>query len=97
MQQPVDRLAAHQQRAGANEQRLAETGQGFGLPVTVAVVIISGSQRVLHGQQIEQRGGAIQQRVGQPRQQADRATLPPGQRLGRRQEQGGRQRGAGGQ
>ncbi|MNH12897.1 hypothetical protein D3C79_724510 [compost metagenome] len=95
--QPFHRLYTDQHRTDRNEQRLGHAGHGFGLAVAVAVVVIGRAQGVVHGQQIEKGGHAIQRRIGQPGQQADRTAEPPGHRLGQDQDTGHRQRGAGGQ
>ena len=60
MEQTVDALHANQYSTRANEQCLPQAGEGFGFTVAVAVVVIGGAQRVMHGNQIEQRCGAVQ-------------------------------------
>ena len=97
VQHAVDTLDADQNRTDADEQRLPQACEGLGLTVAVAVIVIRRAQGIVHGQQVEQRGGAVQQRIGQPRQQAHRAAHPPGNRLGQRQDESNDQCGATGQ
>jgi hypothetical protein len=45
---------------------LRHAGQRLGLAVAVAVIVVGRAQGVVHRQQIEQRGDAVQRRVGEP-------------------------------
>ncbi|MNE68502.1 hypothetical protein D3C80_1641710 [compost metagenome] len=89
--QPFNRLHTDQHRTDTDKQPLRHAGQGFGFTMAEPVVVVGGSQGVVHGQQVEKRGNSIQCRVGQPGQQADRAAQPPGQRLAQHQDTGHRQ------
>ena len=95
--QPFDGLKGDQYCTHPDKQCLSHAGQRLGLAVTVAVIFIGGAQGVMHGQQIEKRGHAIEQRVGQPGEHADRATEPPGDGLGHDQQTRHRHRRTGGE
>ena len=95
--QSVKRLKGNQHRTHANKQRLRHARQRFRLAVPIAVIVIGRTQRVMHRQQVEERGHAIEQRVCQPGEHADRTTEPPGDGFGDDQNTGHRHRGAGGQ
>ena len=56
-----------------------------------AVIVIGRLQRVMHRQQVEEGGGAVEQRDGQTGEQADRAAQPPGNCLGHHQGDGDQQ------
>ena len=88
MEHAVDALDADQDRADTDKQRLPQACQGLGLAVAITVVIIRRAQGVVHRQQVEQGGGAVQQRIGQPRQQAHRAAHPPGNGFSQGQAEG---------
>ena len=81
-------VAGYNRFLADNATRLPQACQGLGLAVAITVVIIRRTQGVVHRQQVEQGGGAVQQRIGQPRQQAHRAAHPPGNRLGQGQAEG---------
>ncbi|MNE63198.1 hypothetical protein D3C80_1585350 [compost metagenome] len=76
---------------------MCQAGQGFGLAVTVAMVVISRFQGVVHRKQVEQGGCAIHQRIGQAGEQADRAAHGPGDGLGYDEDNGDGEGGPGGQ
>lgn len=95
--QLLDRLDSHQHRAGTDEHGLGQAGQGLGLAVAVAVVVVGRAQRIVHRQQVEQRGGTVQQGVGEAGEQAHRTAQPPGDGLADDQGDGDTERGQGGQ
>ena len=91
----LHRLHTHQHGAGSDEQRLGQARQGFRLAVAEMVVLVCRLQGETHRQKVEEGGGAVQQRVGQAGQQADRAAQPPGHGLGQHQGEGDREGGGG--
>ena len=86
-------LKRDQHRTAANEQRLRHPRQRFRLAVAVTVIVIGRAQGIAHRQQVEERGHAVEHRVGQAGQQADRAAEPPGNRFSQCQNERSRQRG----
>ncbi|MCY1390511.1 hypothetical protein D9M71_53320 [compost metagenome] len=69
--QALDGLGANQYGTHGNEQCLSHAGQGLGLAVAETVIVIGRAQGIVHRQQVDERGDAIEHRIGQPRQQAD--------------------------
>ena len=60
LQQVVSRLDKQERGGAADEGRLAETGQGLGLAVAESVLAVGRGHRLVHGDDIEDRGDRVQ-------------------------------------
>ena len=97
MLEPFIGLERNQYRTAGDKQGLRHTRQRLCLAMPITMIVIGGAQGVMHRQQVQQRGHAVEQRVGQPGEHAHRAAEPPGDGLGHNQHTGHAHRGAGGQ
>ena len=71
VEQAVDALQQHQYGRAGDEGRLCQASQRLGLAVAEAVFLVGGFECIANGEQVDDRGGGVHQRVDQAGQQAD--------------------------